>query len=157
MDIVQWMWTILLKWTSASVTDNDFSEISKNVSSLALTAWGGRIVECLEGKDYGLTDWITKVFLEQPRLHRVCYIFWCGISKLVRLACKWSDHSFVRLLRANPATSFPCVRSAGSVLEGLQKPGAGEEAFLFLRTDEILSKLNQYLRIFENQVSISRQ
>ena len=50
------MWTILLKWTSASVTDNDFSEISKNVSSLALTAWGGRIVECLEGKDYGLTD-----------------------------------------------------------------------------------------------------
>ena len=40
-------------------------------SSQAVTAWEWRFVEYLEEKAALINLWVTKVFIEQPRLHRV--------------------------------------------------------------------------------------
>ena len=43
----------------------------QNFSSLALTVWEWRCSEDISAKDHWVNQWITKVFVEQPRLHRV--------------------------------------------------------------------------------------
>ena len=63
-----------MTWDMQHVKHGGLWTFSQNVNSLAL--WFG-INECfkdLEKKDHLLTllKWITKVFVEQPRLHRVC-------------------------------------------------------------------------------------
>jgi hypothetical protein len=49
---------------------------SDNFSSLALTVYDSWYYEDLEEKDQSLNEWInqsmTRLFIEQPRLHRVC-------------------------------------------------------------------------------------
>ena len=41
-------------------------------SSLAITVWEWRCSEDIFTKDEGLSQWITKMFVEQPRIHQVC-------------------------------------------------------------------------------------
>ena len=49
---------------------------SSNFSSLALTVYDLWYYEDLEEKDEWINEWInylmTRLFIEQPRLHRVC-------------------------------------------------------------------------------------
>ena len=50
--------------------------ILSNVSSLGRTVWDRQCLEYSEQKDESMieltNEWIPKVFVEQPRLHRVC-------------------------------------------------------------------------------------
>ena len=45
---------------------------SQTFSSLALTVWEWRCSEDISTKDESINEIMTKVFVEQPRLHRVC-------------------------------------------------------------------------------------
>ena len=45
---------------------------SKNVSSPALTVWDRQCLEDFKRKDHRLNQWMTKVLIEQNRLHWVC-------------------------------------------------------------------------------------
>ena len=44
----------------------------KNFSTLALTVWEWRCSEDMEEKADSVNHSVTEVFVEQPRLHRVC-------------------------------------------------------------------------------------
>ena len=45
---------------------------SQHFSSQALTVWDWQCLGDSELKDHRLSQWMTKVFIKQPRLHRVC-------------------------------------------------------------------------------------
>ena len=50
---------------------------SQNFSSLALPVWDWQCLEYISTNHRWVNEWMTEVFVEQPRLHRVCQkIFW---------------------------------------------------------------------------------
>ena len=61
----------------------------QNFSSLALSVWAGKWCEDLEENADRLTKWInqlfTRLFIEQPRLHRVLLIIVCTSLHCSRL------------------------------------------------------------------------
>ena len=59
-----WHMTIGVLWT-----------FSQNFSCLALMVWDSWCCEYLEEKDHWINQLVTEVIVEQPRLHRVCYLY----------------------------------------------------------------------------------
>ena len=76
----KWHMTDCVEWT-----------FSQNFNSPALKVWELWCFEDLEEMDRLLNEWMTKPFLEQPRLHRVCYnfCFLVKICEIVGFCCCW--------------------------------------------------------------------
>ena len=80
--------------------------LGQNFRSLALTDWEIGCFEDLKEKDDQLNEWInewvTKLFVEQPRLHRICWILSCISLRLILF-------SFSSFLNPGPSQCMPLL------------------------------------------------
>ena len=99
--------------------------LCQNFRSLALTVWELWCSEDISTKDEWLNELITEVFVEQPRLHWVC---WIQVRNLTLLIACWQRKYFSRNflvmhyfnLLTSVLTGFLCLikyRAAKQILQ----------------------------------------
>ena len=74
---------------------------SQNFSSLALTVCDIWYYEDLEEKADSINEWVTRLFVGQPRLHRVCQIFSCWIPLICTNIQQWTGMTSLAEAKVN--------------------------------------------------------